>query len=34
MKLYLLYLLITAIAVMAHLGARETPESETDKAAI
>ena len=34
MKLYLLYLLMSAIAVMAHLGARQTVESETDKAAI
>ena len=34
MKLYLLYLLITAIAVMAHLGARKPAESETDKAAV
>ena len=34
MKLYLLYLLITAIAVMAHLGARQTAESETDKAVV
>jgi hypothetical protein len=34
MKLYLLYLLITAIAVMAHLGARESAESGTDKAAV
>jgi hypothetical protein len=34
MKLYLLYLLITAIAVMAHLGARKTAESGTDKAAV
>jgi hypothetical protein len=34
MKLYLLYLLITAIAVLAHLGARKTAASETDKAAV
>ena len=34
MKLYLLYLLMTVIAVLAHLGARQTVESETDKAAI
>jgi hypothetical protein len=34
MKLYLLYLLITAIAVLAHLGARKSVESESDKAAI
>ncbi len=34
MKLYLLYLLITAIAVLSHLGASETAKSETDKAAV
>ena len=34
MKLYLLYLLMTAIAVLAHLGARQTGKSETDKATI
>jgi len=34
MKLYLLYLLMTAIAVLAHLGARQADKSETDKAAI
>ena len=34
MKLYLLYLLITAIAVLAHLGARKTAASETDEAAV
>jgi len=34
MKLYLLYLLITAIAVLAHLGARKSVDSESDKAAV
>ena len=31
MKLYFLYLLITAIAVMAHVGARKSAATETEK---
>ena len=34
MKLSLLYLLITTIAMLAHLGARQTAKSETDVASI
>ena len=33
MKLYFLYLLIAAIALLAHLGARADAEAEADKAA-
>jgi len=32
MKLYFLYVLITAIAVLAHLGARRNAEAESEKA--
>ena len=32
MKLYFLYLLIAAIALLAHLGARQQASSETEKA--
>jgi len=32
MKLYFLYLLIAAIALLAHLGARRNPETQTEKA--
>jgi len=32
MKLYFLYLLITAIALLAHLGARRDAEAEIEKA--
>jgi Na+-transporting methylmalonyl-CoA/oxaloacetate decarboxylase gamma subunit len=36
MKLYFLYLLIAAIAMMAHLGARKsaTTETETENAPV
>ena len=34
MKLSLLYLLITTIAMMAHFGARETAKSQADDASI
>jgi hypothetical protein len=34
MKLYFLYLLIAAIAMLAHLGARESAETEADKAPL
>ena len=32
MKLYFLYLLIAAIALMAHFGARQTPDTQADEA--
>jgi hypothetical protein len=32
MKLYFLYLLIAAIAVLAHLGARRQTQAEAEKA--
>jgi hypothetical protein len=32
MKLYFLYLLITTIAVLAHLGARRNAEIKSDEA--
>ena len=32
MKLYFLYLLIAAIALLAHLGARQNPETQADEA--
>ena len=32
MKLYFLYLLIAAIALLAHLGARRNAATEADKA--
>ena len=31
MKLYFLYVLIAAIAVMAHVGARKNAATDTDK---
>jgi hypothetical protein len=34
MKLSLLYLLITTIAMLAHFGARRTAKPETDDASI
>ena len=34
MKLSLLYLLITTIAMMAHFGARETAKSKADDASV
>jgi hypothetical protein len=34
MKLSLLYLLITTIAMLAHFGARRTAKSEADGAAV
>lgn len=34
MKLYFLYLLIATIAMLAHLGARKTAETESDKAPV
>ena len=34
MKLYLLYLLISAIAILAHLGARKTARAEAQKASV
>jgi hypothetical protein len=32
MKLYFLYLLITSIAVLAHLGARRNAQTKADEA--
>ena len=32
MKLYFLYLLIAAIALLAHLGARQAPDPQADEA--
>jgi hypothetical protein len=32
MKLYFLYLLISAIALLAHIGARRNPETQAEKA--
>ena len=34
MKLYFLYLLIASIATMAHLGARKSAETETEKVPV
>jgi hypothetical protein len=34
MKLALLYLLITTIAMLAHFGARQTAKAEADKAPV
>ena len=34
MKLYFLYLLIAAIAMLSHLGARKSEETEPDKAPL
>lgn len=34
MKLSLLYLLITTIAMLAHFGARETAESKADDTSV
>ena len=34
MKLYFLYVLIAAIAVMAHVGARKSAATETDKVPV
>jgi hypothetical protein len=31
MKLYFLYLLVSAIAILAHLGARKTAQAETEE---
>jgi hypothetical protein len=31
MKLYLLYVLVSAIAILAHLGARQNIEAEAQK---
>jgi hypothetical protein len=34
MKLYFLYLLITTIAMLAHLGARQNAETDRDSAPV
>ncbi len=34
MKLALLYLLVTAISMLAHFGARQTAKSEADDATV
>jgi len=34
MKLYLLYLLIATIAMLAHFGARQTAATKTDESAV
>ena len=34
MKLYFLYLLVSAIAIMAHLGARKTAQAEAEETIV
>jgi hypothetical protein len=34
MKLYFLYLLVSAIAILAHLGARKAAQAETEQTPV